>query len=478
MGEPFYAEYANLSHEDSAFNDIANQFIWMEKHARDTKTGLLYHAWDESKEQQWANKTTGCSPHFWARAMGWYAVALVDALDWFPPNHPKRKALIAILNRTINAVEKVQDAPSGLWYDILDLPLRKANYTEASASSMFVYAVAKGVRLGYLPVTKIVIAKKGYAGIVKKFIKTENGQTNLYGTVKVSGLGGSPFRNGSFEYYTSEPVIMNDPKGMGAFILASNEMEMLPAQTIGKGKTIVLDYYFNNEYKKDAFGKMERFHYTWQDKANSGYSMLGSIFQQYGAGVAQLETAPTVVLLKKSSVYIIVDPDTDKETASPNYIQPADAAAIYDWVKAGGILVLMSNDSGNAEFIHFNQLAAKFGIRFKENSINKVKGDHYETGAFTIAPDDAVFKTAKKVYIKELSTIELNAPAKAHFKNAEGDVIIAIAKIGKGTVFAVGDPWFYNEYVDGRKLPAEYENYHAATDLVVWLLKQAPVNKK
>jgi unsaturated rhamnogalacturonyl hydrolase len=91
MAEPFYAEYANLAHEDTAFNDIASQFIRMEKHARDVKTGLLYHAWDESKEQKWANKETGLSPHVWARAMGWYAVALTDALDWFPENHPKRK---------------------------------------------------------------------------------------------------------------------------------------------------------------------------------------------------------------------------------------------------------------------------------------------------------------------------------------------------------------------------------------------------
>ena len=115
MGEPFYAEYANLAHEDSAFNDIANQFIWMEEHARDPRTGLLYHAWDESKTQEWADKTTGRSPHIWARAMGWYGVALVDALDWFPANHPKRKALIGILNRFANAIEKVQDKSSGLW---------------------------------------------------------------------------------------------------------------------------------------------------------------------------------------------------------------------------------------------------------------------------------------------------------------------------------------------------------------------------
>ena len=104
MGSPFYAEYANMMHEDTTFNDITNQFVWMEQHARDPKTGLLYHAWDESKQQQWANKTTGTSPLFWARAIGWYSNAIVDALDWFPPTHPGRKKLIDILNRLVTAV--------------------------------------------------------------------------------------------------------------------------------------------------------------------------------------------------------------------------------------------------------------------------------------------------------------------------------------------------------------------------------------
>ena len=478
MGEPFYAEYAALAHEDSAFTDIANQFIVMEKHARNAATGLLYHAWDESKQQKWANQQTGLSPHVWARAMGWYGVALVDALDWFPENHPQRKTLIAILNRFANAVEKVQDKNTGLWYDIIDLPARKGNYFEASAAGMFVFAIAKGVRMGYLPAAKITVAQKGYNALVHRFIKDENGQTNLYGTVKVSGLGGNPYRDGSFEYYMSEPVIVNDPKGIGAFILASNEMEMLPLQAAGRGKTVLLDYYFNNEYKKDAFGQMERFHYNWEDKANSGYSMLGDIFRQYGAKTTSLATAPSAALLKNAAVYIIVDPDTDKETARPNYVQPQDAQVIYDWVKAGGVLLLMTNDSGNAEFTHFNRVPEKFGMHFNENSINHVTGNQYEMGALTIPPGDAIFKTAKKVYIKELATLTVKAPAIAHYKNAAGDVIMATAKIGKGAVFAVGDPWFYNEYLDGRKLPASYENHHAAADLVQWLLKQSIINNK
>src|SRR4029078_4554092 len=121
----------------------------MELHARDTKTGLLYHGWDESKKQRWANPTTGRSPNFWGRAMGWYAMALVDTLDNVPERHPQRAELLAILKRLANAVEKYQDKDSGLWYQVVDKAGAKGNYLEASASCMFVYALAKGVRQGY-----------------------------------------------------------------------------------------------------------------------------------------------------------------------------------------------------------------------------------------------------------------------------------------------------------------------------------------
>lgn len=228
MGEPFYAEYAKLFQEDTAFNDITRQFILMERHARDPKTGLLYHGWDESKQQKWADKTTGRSPHVWGRALGWYGMAMVDVLDHFPQKHLGRDSITRILNRFVKAIVSVQDAKTGLWYDIVDKPKEPKNYFEASASSMLVYTLAKAVRKGYIPASYLTYAKKGYNGILKQFIKTENGQVNLHGTVSVSGLGGNPYRDGSFSYYMSEPVIVNDPKGMGAFIHAAVEMEMLP----------------------------------------------------------------------------------------------------------------------------------------------------------------------------------------------------------------------------------------------------------
>jgi unsaturated rhamnogalacturonyl hydrolase len=474
MGSPFYAEYANMMHEDTTFNDITNQFVWMEQHARDPKTGLLYHAWDESKQQQWANKTTGTSPLFWARAIGWYSNAIVDALDWYPPNHPGRKKLVDILNRLVIAVEKVQDKQSGVWYDILnyDGPGKEKNYFEASASCQLVYAIAKGVRKGYLPESKFAIAKKGYDGIVKQFIKVENGQTNLHGTVTVSGLGGTPYRDGSFEYYMRERVIVNDPKGMGAFIKAAGEMEINQSLKNGKGKTILLDRYFNSEKRKDAAGTMSYWHYTWEERSHPGFNTLGSIFEKNGAKLSSLDAAPTAANLKGASVYIIVDPDHIRDNPTPNFVAAKDVKAISDWVKAGGVLLLMANDSNNCDLKHFNLLSKAFGITFTDKSINMVKNDTYVQGEVLPGAGNPVFKTTQKMFLKELSVLDIKAPAKALVKK-DSDVIIATAKLGKGTVLAVGDPWLYNEYVDGRKLPAEYENYKAAEDLVKWLLSQS-----
>ena len=471
MAEPFYAEWANTFHEDSAFNDVAKQFILMEKHARDAKTGLLYHGYDESKTEKWANKTTGLSANFWARAMGWYGMGLVDALQYFPENHPNRKELIDILNRFADAVTKVQDNKTGLWWDVLNYPNRKGNYPEASASCMFVYALAKGVRLGYLPASYLQVAKKGYAGIIKKFITNVDGQTNLEGTVSVSGLGGKPYRDGSYEYYINEKVVTNDPKGVGAFLLASDEMEMLPTLSLGKGKTVTLDYYFNHETKKDITGKTVRTHYVWEEKDNGGYSMFGNIFHKYGVQIKSLKTAPTLENLKSSSIYIIVDPDTKKESEHPNYINEADINSIYNWVKKGGVLLLFSNDSGNVEFTHYNHLAAKFGIQFNYDSKNRVVGRDFEMGTISVNPNNEIFKTIKKVYIKEYSSLSIKKPATAVLTDGNTNVV-AVAKIGKGTVFAVGDPWFYNEYTDGRKLPSYLENYKAAEDVVKWAIEQ------
>jgi unsaturated rhamnogalacturonyl hydrolase len=476
MGQPFYAEYAMLTGEDTIFNDVARQFILMEKYARDAKTGLLYHGWDESRQQQWANKTTGLSPNVWGRALGWFGMAMVDALDYFPEKHPGRDSIIGILNRFAAAVSRVQDKKTGLWYDVVNLPKEPRNYFEASASSMLVYAFAKGVRKGYLPATYLKNAKNGYNGIIKRFIKTENGQVNLHGTVSVSGLGGKPYRDGSFDYYMSEPVIVNDPKGMGAFIKASVEIELMPKLEIGKGKKFLLDNYFNRETKKDISSRTITHHYTLDDRTNGGYSLLGTVLNYHGISTTQTSEPPSASLLKQYDIYMIVDPDWPKENKTPNYIQQLHINAIYEWVKQGGILLMFANDSNNVEFVNFNKLASNFGINFNDNIRNTVEGSKFEQATVIVPPGHEIFKTAKELYIKEFGTLTVHTPARVILTH-KGDNVMAVSKIGKGTVFAIGDPWLYNEYVDGRKLPAELDNYQAIEDLIKWLVKQSPRKK-
>jgi len=228
MYGPFYAEFASTFNQAQSFDDIANQFIWINNHARDKKTGLLYHGWDESKTQKWANPQTGCSPQFWGRSIGWYAMALVDVLDYFPQDHPKRNELVSIFKQLASALQNYQDKSSGLWYQIVDKADAKGNYAEASASCMFTYALAKGARVGYLDASFSKVAEKGFDGIVKNFIdKGEDGCIHLTHTVSVGGLGGKPYRDGSYEYYLSEPLRVDDLKGMGPFIAASVELERL-----------------------------------------------------------------------------------------------------------------------------------------------------------------------------------------------------------------------------------------------------------
>lgn len=240
-----------------------------------------------------------------------------------------------------------------------------------------------------------------------------------------------------------------------------------------QGKTVTLDNYFNHELRKDATGHIISFHYLWDDKTNSGFSLWGDIFRNHGLHTNLLKTAPTKNALRHSEIYIIVDPDTPAETPSPNYINQKDIKTIYQWVKKGGVLVLMANDSVNCEFKHLNQLAKKFGITFNQDLQNHVVSKNIEQGIIEIPAGNPVFTTAQKVYIKDLSSIKISKGVQPVLYTHDGNhIAAAVAHIGKGTVFAVGDPWFYNEYTNEKKLPKYLQNYQAADDLTKWLIKQ------
>jgi len=235
-------------------------------------------------------------------------------------------------------------------------------------------------------------------------------------------------------------------------------------------KTVLLDNFFNNEYKEEN-GQLVKWHYLWSDTSMGGYSDLGDLFRKEGAELATLAEAPTADNLKNAAVYIIADPDNEKETASPNFMTEDYANTVADWVKAGGVLVLLGNDSSNCELDRFNILAQKFGITFNKDNRLVVQDPHFEQGEVKINEGNPIFKTAKNVYIKGICSVTANAPAEVVLKTSDFDVM-AVARYGKGTVFALGDPWIYNEYIGHRRLPVQFENDKAAVDWVQWLLKQ------
>lgn len=230
MAEPFYAEYARDMGDQAAFDDVTKQFLLLGRHTRDPQTGLMYHGWDAARTQKWADPVTGLSPNFWGRAMGWYVVAAVDVLDYLPTNHKDRGEIIKTLQDASRAIARVQDPVSGLWWQVLDQPNRSGNYLEASASSMFVYALAKAARKGYIEAKYKSAATRGFNGIITNLVKEgSDGLPSLTGVCQVAGLGGAlrkdgSYRDGSFAYYISEPVVADDYKGVGPFIMAALEL--------------------------------------------------------------------------------------------------------------------------------------------------------------------------------------------------------------------------------------------------------------
>lgn len=239
MAAPFYLEYSLVRKDAKGVADVVSQFCLAEKGCLDAGSGLLRHAWNETRSEPWAEPGTGRSPNFWGRAMGWYAMALVDSLallsgcgtgaGTFPE---AREALLGIFRRVMAAVVAHADRETGLWWQVLDASGREGNYLETSASAMFIYALARGARLGLLdPGACRAPAEKAWASMVSRNVsRAGDGFLTLGGICSVAGLGGRPYRDGSYQYYLSEPVVSDDFKGVGPFVLAALEMEDL-----GKG---------------------------------------------------------------------------------------------------------------------------------------------------------------------------------------------------------------------------------------------------
>lgn len=225
MSSPFMARYASVYGEPEWYDEVVRQITLIEKHTLDPETGLLYHAYDASRGMKWSDDLTGCSPHFWGRAMGWYMMAMVDALDFFPQGHPGRKEIIDILRRTSEALLMVRDAKTGLWYQVLDMGGEPGNYLEASASCMFTYAFAKGAQEGYLDENYLEVANASFDSILEEFIiLEEDGLVSIDHGCFAAGLGGIVYRSASYQYYVTEKKGKNDSKSVGPFILAATQL--------------------------------------------------------------------------------------------------------------------------------------------------------------------------------------------------------------------------------------------------------------
>jgi unsaturated rhamnogalacturonyl hydrolase len=224
MAEPFYTQYTVTYERGKALEDIAKQFELVQNHLVDKKTGLVYQAWDESKEIAWSNKETGTSPTIWGRGIGWYMMALVETLEYYPKAHPKYKTLVGYLNQISKSVIAYKST-SSLWYQVVDKPEMTGNYVESSASAMIIYALAKGADKGYLSSSYKRIAQKAFDAYIKEFVKKDDkGQVIIRNVSSNVGLGGKPFRDGTNQYYIKSKTKDNSSPALAAFLLSAIEL--------------------------------------------------------------------------------------------------------------------------------------------------------------------------------------------------------------------------------------------------------------
>lgn len=350
----------------------------------------------------------------------WDVLSLVDVLSWIPEGNEEHAALLAVLQQRAPKDWK----PSN---QIVDDRLQA-------------YAVLKAVRLGYLP-----------QSLEEHAVQFA---TSLHATAAVD----TP---------TSAEA--------GAALFLESELGQTETEAIAQGKVVAVDGWFNSQKQKDPKGNAYLFHYKWEEDGNPGFSFFGRAFQRYGAKLSTIAEEPTLDNLKGAAVYVIVSPDTPEKNPAPHYVEKQDVEAITTWVNNGGVLVLMMNDSANTEFVHLNTLSERFGIHFNPTDVNPVDGTKWQQGSVLIPESTGVFAYAHHAYMKDICTISTLPPSQPVLRDLirnNGDVFMAVSHYGKGTVYAVVDPWLYNEYTDGRKLPAEFDQFAAAKDLAGWLLSQ------
>ena len=365
-----------------------------------------------------------------ARELARYMTALTDALPYYPAQNRGRAQLLAMLRRTATEAARYQN------FGIAPLSRNaKKRSLDPSSASLLVYALAKATRLGYLP---------------RQYASNASDIWRRLGTGKAFWI---------------------NPGATGAYLLAESEMQLQSRAALGRGMKVTVDAWYNSEARKNAAGQTVLFHYKWNDYSNSGFSIFGHIFRIYGMQTATLDSAPTLAGLRGSQFYIIVSPDNKNKNSNPHFMNAEDARRIEAWVRSGGVLLLMENDPANADIPHLDILADTFGLHFNNRLTHHVLGDDFRMGRIEVHQPQPLFTNPHLLYMKDTCSLSLSKGATALLRY-KGDTLMAVAHYGEGTVFAVADPWLYNEYTDGRKLPAEYDNFAAGEELVGWLLRR------
>jgi unsaturated rhamnogalacturonyl hydrolase len=465
LAGPFLATYAHTflprAAGARAMDEVIDQLLLMHERMADPTTGLLRPGWDAARKVPWADRHTSGRVVSTSRAVGWYAMALMDVLERVPDTDPQRAALEDVARSTLQAVVREQDQDSGLWRGVLVQADKPGNDFDPSASCMVVYALAKGVRTGVLPLAMGAAAEKGWLGLQARFVKPD-------GTIGMA----------------------KDATATATYLLASSEMQQrVRAGALLQrlsGRQVLFDGWFNAQKRRAPVGHEDLSHYRPDDDAASGYSVFARMFEQYGMRTATLDHAPREADLRGVAVYMIAAPGSRSMDPKANLMDAASAAAIAAWVRSGGVLMMMENDSEHAEQVEFNQLAGEFGIHFNAVKHNHAVGGDDSTALVPIpAGTGGIFHEAHMALMIDVCTLEATAGHEAaagakviltHHDAAAGtdDGIMAVAHLGSGTVYANVDPWLYNEYTDGRRLPLAEDNFAAGQELVRWIVEQVP----
>lgn len=228
MAQPFYMEYEVQYNDCKNCLDSYEQFLNVYKLMRNPLNGLYYHAYDDSRRMFWCDKVTGLSGCTWLRAMGWYAMALIDTMEVMPSSlSAEKENLKRIYKELIDAMLPYQDEETGMWYQVVNYGGIKPNYLETSGSAIFAFSILKSVRLGLLDRSYLAAGQRAFDGICRTYLSEEDGRLKLGGICLVAGLGNKEMREGTFDYYMREPVVSNDAKGVAPLVLAYVETMMI-----------------------------------------------------------------------------------------------------------------------------------------------------------------------------------------------------------------------------------------------------------